>query len=104
MNVSRAQTNAGCVHTCELHQKLAYQSGLPTHLRLPAPLQARGLTAADVGASARKLRLYRRLRRLDPQGFLALLRPGSRAAFDSQVRGLWGVRLGLAWLGWIAAL
>lgn len=49
--------------------------------------QARGLTPADVGASARKLRLYRRLRRLDPQGFLALLSPSSRAAHESEVRG-----------------
>lgn len=69
---------------------LSRELALPclTHLtpmppRLP---QARGLTAADVGASARKLRLYRRLRRLDPDAFLALLRPGSRAVFDTQVR------------------
>ncbi|KAL4433892.1 hypothetical protein ABPG75_000333 [Micractinium tetrahymenae] len=49
-----------------------------------AYLKARGLTTADVGAAARRLRLYRRLRRLDPAAFWQLLRPGSRTVFQSR--------------------
>lgn len=56
-------------------------------VRPPSPRgQARGLTSADVGAAARRLRLYRRLRRLDPAAFWQLLRPGSRTVLQSRVR------------------
>ncbi len=49
-------------------------------------VQARGLTTADVGTATRRLRLYRRLRRLDPTAFWQLLRPGSRTVLQSRVR------------------
>lgn len=91
-NVETAGRAACGMHAVVDLVRLSRELALPclTHLtpmppRLP---QARGLTAADVGASARKMRLYRRLRRLDPDAFLALLRPGSRAVFETQVRPL----------------
>ncbi|KAL4441902.1 hypothetical protein ABPG77_003818 [Micractinium sp. CCAP 211/92] len=49
-----------------------------------AYLRARGLTTADVGTATRRLRLYRRLRRLDPAAFWQLLRPGSRTVLQSR--------------------
>lgn len=71
-------------------RSVALLGARPPHLHPPrlTALQARGMTGADVGASARKLRLYRRLRRLDPPGFRALLRPGSRTVYESRVRGI----------------
>lgn len=83
---------------------LFYSPSSPACSRLPCSslpcLQARGLTTADVAASASKLRVYRRLRRLDPQAFWQLLRPGSRAVFESRVRRRAGRRLAREGGGW----
>lgn len=51
----------------------------------PLCVQGRGLTREDVARSATKLRLYRRLRQLDPSGFWLLCRADTTRTFETQV-------------------
>ncbi|KAI3434654.1 hypothetical protein D9Q98_002719 [Chlorella vulgaris] len=48
-------------------------------------LKARGMTPADVSTGMSRVRLYRRLRHLDPASFWHLLRPGTRTLYRSRV-------------------